>query len=230
MFKKLWAKLTGRSRDNGAVYLGDPGKATHSIIRVDGEGYCHDHLVGRTAYGKGHDPEDGHKPDTVIVTERLQATFIGKGMAGDTEGQIPKEPEWYQRSPFDPTLVAFVDDEGHERRYMQTPMDECYLNEPPGDLVEVGTIPPEEFEVRDYLTVAILARRQVSGFEFWWSQFIRPTERYRQAQRAQKSLHDVCRRSPQHRAAICRIANSEMTAKYLKKELRRIIAMIDNNK
>lgn len=147
-------------------------------------------------------------------------------MARSTAGQIPKKPEWYQLMPFDPSQVAFVDDEGNERHYMRTSMDERYLNEP-GDLVAAGTVPPEELEVRDHLTVAILARRQVSGVEFWWSQFIRPTERYRQAQRAQKSLHDLCRRSPQHRAAICRIANSETTAKYLKKELRRIIAMVD---
>lgn len=147
-------------------------------------------------------------------------------MAGDIAGQIPRDPEWYQRMPFDPSLVAFVDDEGNEKRYMNSPMDERYLEEP-GDSFTLGTIPPEEIEVRDYLTVAILARRQVSGLEFWWSQFVRPTEHYRQAQRAQQSLHDVCRRSPQHRAAMCRIANSELTAKHLKKELRRIIDMTD---
>lgn len=147
-------------------------------------------------------------------------------MARGTAGQIPRRPESYQRMPFDPSQVAFVDDKGNEKRYMLSPLDERYLEEP-GDSFTPGTIPPEEIEVRDYLTVSILARRQVSGFEFWWSQFFRPTERYRQAQRAQQSLHDVCRRSPQHRAAICRIANSEMTAKYLKKELRRIIAIVD---
>ncbi len=41
------------------------------------------------------------------------------------------------------------------------------------------------------------------------------------------SLHDVCRCSRQHRAAMCRITNSPMTAKHLKKELRRIIDMTD---
>lgn len=147
-------------------------------------------------------------------------------MTRDTAGQIPREPEWYPRTPFDPALVAFVDGEGNEKRYMHSPLDEHYLEEP-GDSIPMGAIPPEELEVRDYLTVAILARRQVSGVEFWWSQFVRPTERYRQAQRAQQSLHDVCRRSPQHRAAMCRIANSELTAKHLKKELRRIIDMTD---
>lgn len=69
MFKKLLAKLKGRSRETGGVRLGDPGMATHSFIRVDGEGRSHEHLVGRTAYGRGHEPEGGHKPDTVIVTD-----------------------------------------------------------------------------------------------------------------------------------------------------------------
>lgn len=67
--KKLLTKLKGRSRDTGTVCLGDPGLATHSIIREDGEGQRHEHLIGRTAYGKGHEPYGGHKTDTVIVTD-----------------------------------------------------------------------------------------------------------------------------------------------------------------
>jgi hypothetical protein len=81
--------------------------------------------------------------------------------------------------------------------------------------------------VRDYLTVTILARRQMSGVEFWWGQFIKPTERYQHARARFMSLHDVCRCSRQHRAAMCRITNSPMTAKHLKKGLRRIIDMTD---
>lgn len=75
--------------------------------------------------------------------------------------------------------------------------------------------------------VAIHSRRQLSGVEFWWSQIIRPTERYQQARSHFMTLHDVCRRSRQHRAAMCRIANSSMTAKHLRKELRRIIDLSD---
>lgn len=69
MLKRLLTKLRGRSRDTGALTLGGPGMATHSIIRVDGEGHPHELLVGRTAYGKGHTPVGGHKTDTVIVVD-----------------------------------------------------------------------------------------------------------------------------------------------------------------
>ncbi len=149
-----------------------------------------------------------------------------EAMTDDTPESIPRAPEWYQRIPFDPSLVAFRDEQGNEKRYMISALDEHYQEEP-GDCIALGAIPPEEREVRDHLTVAILARHQVSGFEFWWSQVIRPTERYRMVLSHFQSLHDLCRRSPEHRAAICRIANSPMTRPILKRELRRIVDMTD---
>lgn len=68
MLKKLLAKLTKRSSVAGELHLFDP-KATHSVIRIDGQGRVHETRVGTTAYGKGNEPAGGHKPDTVILTE-----------------------------------------------------------------------------------------------------------------------------------------------------------------
>jgi hypothetical protein len=54
-----------------------------------------------------------------------------------TSKQIPRAAEWYQRFPFDPSKVAFRDEEGNEKRYMHSPLDEHYLEEP-GDSIEPG--------------------------------------------------------------------------------------------
>lgn len=68
MLKKLLAKLTRRSNVAGELHLFDP-KATLSVMRIDGEGRILETRIGTTAYGKGHEPAGGHKPDTVIVTD-----------------------------------------------------------------------------------------------------------------------------------------------------------------
>jgi|2_EtaG_2_1085320.scaffolds.fasta_scaffold01623_10 hypothetical protein len=48
MFKKLLSMLARRSKDTPVFRLGDPGMATHSIIKVDEHGNSHEHLLGRT--------------------------------------------------------------------------------------------------------------------------------------------------------------------------------------
>ena len=75
MLKKLLTVLTGRSKDTPVFRLGDAGKATHSIIRIDERGHTHEHLVGRTGYGKCHEPIGGHKPDTVILSNAHDDTY-----------------------------------------------------------------------------------------------------------------------------------------------------------
>lgn len=35
-------------------------------VTIDKNGHTHTHVIGRTAYGKGHAPENGHKPNTII--------------------------------------------------------------------------------------------------------------------------------------------------------------------
>lgn len=66
MLKQLLKRLRGKQTKAQAVALGDPGSAAHSIIRVDGAGRRSEIRFGRTVYGKGHKPEEGHKTDTVI--------------------------------------------------------------------------------------------------------------------------------------------------------------------
>lgn len=69
MLKKVLSMLTRRSKETPVYRIGDPGMATHSIIRIDGDGHRHEHRVGLTGYGSGYEPAGGHKPDTVIVTD-----------------------------------------------------------------------------------------------------------------------------------------------------------------
>ncbi len=69
MLKKLHSMLKRRSKEPPVYRIGDPGMATHTIIRIDGDGRCHEHRVGHTGYGSGYKPAGGHKPSTVIVTD-----------------------------------------------------------------------------------------------------------------------------------------------------------------
>lgn len=145
----------------------------------------------------------------------------------DTCEGIPREPGWYAQEPFDPSLVAFRDDKGTEYRFMHSPLDEIYATEP-GDSYGIGTIPPEEREVRDTLLATIAFRGRVSRFEFWWSQFVSPTESYRVSLDYFRKLNVLCERSREHRAAFCRLSSSESISPRLRLELRRIVAMCDS--
>lgn len=142
---------------------------------------------------------------------------------------IPRSPEWYAKEPFDPSIVAFRDNDGREHRYMNSPLDETYADEP-GDSYRSGTLPPEEREVRDTFLAAVTFRNRVSWFEFWWSQFFKPTESYRVSLEWFQKLHTLCAKSREHRAAFCRLSKSEKLVFGLRFELRRIVEMCDQGK
>ncbi len=139
---------------------------------------------------------------------------------------IPRSPEWYAQATFDSSLVAFRDNEGMEHRYMITPLDEIYANEP-GDSYRLGTIPPEEREVRDTLLVAVALRQRVSWLDFWWSQFAKPTKAYRASLECFRKLHALCASSREYRAAFCRLSKSDQIDPGLCRELKRIVDICD---
>jgi hypothetical protein len=116
--------------------------------------------------------------------------------------------------------------DGQRTRHMDTPLDERYVTEP-FDHFAVGSIPPEEREVRDHLIAAALLRRRVSTFEFWWSQFVRQTESYRTSCEAFAKLEALCSRSREHRAAFIRMGNGETLPKFIRAELLRVVARTD---
>lgn len=142
---------------------------------------------------------------------------------------IPRSPEWYAKEPFDPSIAAFRNNSGKISYFMRSALDETYVEEP-GDDYLAGTIPPEEREVRDTLLVTILLRNQVSRFAFWWSQFVRPTGAYLASLESFEKLSALCARSREHRAAFCRLANSEGVTPALRRELKRIIDVCSNEK
>jgi len=137
---------------------------------------------------------------------------------------IPRDTADYQRHPFDPNLTFTVN--GRTGRYMLTPLDEVYQNEP-GDWVTVGSLPPEECEARDYITVAVLGRRQVSRLEFWWSQFFKPTRTYLLSLEAFQKLEVLASRSAEHRAAFLRISRCSNVPPHIKDELKRMVRRAD---
>jgi hypothetical protein len=128
--------------------------------------------------------------------------------------------------PFDPALVAFKDDAGAEYRYINSPLDMVYANEP-CDHCLAGTLPPEEMEVRRLLAVTILYRNRVSWFDFWWSQFVKPTKTYSASVEYFRKLEELCAKSREHRAAFCRISNSDQVGPGLRHELKRVIGLCE---
>lgn len=140
---------------------------------------------------------------------------------------IPKPTAEYNRYPFDTSYTFTVD--GGIGRYMSSPLDEVYEHEP-GDQVAMGSLPPEEFEVRDHLLLACALRSRVSGFEFWWSQFLKPTEAYRKSAAAFERLGALAARSPEHRAAFVRLSRCSAVGKVIQLELTRMVNRADRSK
>lgn len=141
---------------------------------------------------------------------------------------IPRDTAEYLRHPFDPNLTFTVN--GRTGRYMASPLDEVYLSDP-GDCVCAGSLPPEECEVRDYLTVAAIRRRKVTRLEFWWSQLFKPTKAYQLSLEAFLKLEALASRSAEHRAAFLRISGcSNVPSQTIKDELKRMVRRADRRK
>lgn len=158
--------------------------------------------------------------------EDITMNNLGNRQGADAPpaGAIPR-PSWeYAQEPFDPSLTFMQD--GQRTRHMDTPLDERYVTEP-FDSFAVGSIPPEEREVRDHLIAAALLRRRVSTLEFWWSQFVRQTESYRTSSDAFAKLEALCSSSREHRAAFIRMGNGETLPKFIRAELLRMVARTD---
>lgn len=137
---------------------------------------------------------------------------------------IPRSPSEYAQEPFDPNLTFKVD--GRTTRHVGTPLDEEYVTEPV-DSFQVGSLPPEEREVRDHLIAAVLLRDRVSALDFLCSQFFGETESYRVSRQAFAKLEALCSRSREHRAAFLRMANGAMLPKHVRAELKRMVERAD---
>jgi hypothetical protein len=137
---------------------------------------------------------------------------------------IPRPWPEYAEEPFDPNLTFTVN--GCITRHIATVLDERYIDEPV-DSFPVGSIPPEECEVRHHVLVADVLRNQVTSLDLWWSRFFRETERYRMSLEAFSNLEALCSRSREHRAAFLRIANGVVHQKHLRAELRRTVERAD---
>lgn len=147
-------------------------------------------------------------------------------MTKHAEDNIPRPESYYKTLPaFDRTLV-FYDNDGRVLRHIIDPLDETYSTEPTDYYVK-GSIPPEEMEVRDVLLASTFYRARISTWEFWKSLLFKPTESYLVTRDIQRRLNNLPRKSPEHRAAFCRLANGEALNPGLRTELRRIIERAD---
>lgn len=150
---------------------------------------------------------------------------VGPGVKDLSTGSaIPRSPSFYAQEPFDPDLTFEID--GRTTRHVTNPLDEQYVTEPL-DSFQVGSLPPEEREVRDHTIVAALLRDRVSAFDFWWSLIFSETETYRASRVAFARLEALCHRSRAHRAAFLRIASGVTLPKHVRTELRRMVERTD---
>lgn len=144
----------------------------------------------------------------------------------DNNGGIPRPEAYYRFLPaFDPSLT-FADNNRHELRHILNPLDEAYSTEL-WDHYQNGSLPPEEVEVRDVLLATVYLRSKAQKVGFWRSLFSKPTEAVSAAKNMQKRLESLVNKSPEHRAAFCRLANGEALVPGLRKELRGMIDMAD---
>ncbi len=125
--------------------------------------------------------------------------------------------------PFDNTLT-FSDEKGSPGRYITDPLQERYLV-PPGDWVQAGMLPPEEFEVRAALVEAKIFTERVMSFGFFSLVF--GTAKYRQAyevaREKQRTLMELVNSSPAHKAAARRIVNDLLPSNGLRDALQSYI-------
>lgn len=142
----------------------------------------------------------------------------------ETDTAIPKSPSYYAQEPFDPNLTFTVD--GRTTRHVATPLDEKYITEPIHSF-QVGSVPPEEREVRDHVIVAALLVEQMTGLDSWWSKFFTETERHRRTRLAFVKLEALCSRSREHRAAFLRISGGRTLPKYIRATLKRMVERYD---
>ncbi|HDP7352175.1 hypothetical protein [Escherichia coli] len=94
-------------------------------------------------------------------------------------------------------------------KYLNDPLDENYLIEP-GEMVEEGTIPEEELEVRKQLAALKFCEDRLRNCGFFWRLF--HSKEYSRYHHITKTVNDnlmaLVNKTPQHKAAIRRIVNS----------------------
>lgn len=137
---------------------------------------------------------------------------------------IPKTTADYHQHPFDPSYTFTVN--GLTGRYMATPLDEVYLHEP-GDHVTMGSLPPEEMEVRDYITLASVLSSRLPFIQVLWSHLAKPTDAFRKCDEAFKTLDALACQSPEHRAAFLRLSRCKKVRKEIQNELKRMVGRAD---
>lgn len=66
MFGVEWIKRLVSRKPTPVFVLGDPSRVAISHITINKDGSKEELLVGTVHYGKGCEPEGGHKPITII--------------------------------------------------------------------------------------------------------------------------------------------------------------------
>lgn len=142
------------------------------------------------------------------------------------ELRVPRHADWYRQFPFNSALT-FAQEDGTHWRYVVTPTDEQYLVDPTG-WIQVGFLPPEEMEVRDYLLALVLLRSRVSKWDMVKALLLRwPSQTFIAHQAAFRSLFGLCERSREHRAAFLRLSKSQSLPPGIRGQLASIVCHCD---
>lgn len=113
-----------------------------------------------------------------------------------------------QYPPFDP-VECLYDDAHNPIRFLNTPLDEKYL-EPPGDFCPAGMLPPQDLEVRNAGAAMKLATERFIKLGILDRFFNRAEYLARKdlAIRTQATLRTLVNSSPEHKAALRRIVHA----------------------
>ncbi|MDC4411848.1 hypothetical protein NQ656_17550 [Acinetobacter baumannii] len=114
--------------------------------------------------------------------------------------------------PFDPNLTMNLN--GRNVQFLLNPLDEEYVEDPAIFVnyryIKGGMLPPEEFEIRHALRKVSLYEKTISSFGLLSK--IHHQKQFQEAQAEAKiwkeKLLNLMNKSPQHKAAIKRIAST----------------------
>lgn len=110
--------------------------------------------------------------------------------------------------------------------FVGKPLDEHYLIDPDHTNVNqaVESAPQQEKDAHEALAQVLKAKGEISFVDELWSNLCGPTKRYITYLDSLANTKQLASKSPEHRAAFCRIANNPNFDDELRNDVKRIIA------
>lgn len=110
--------------------------------------------------------------------------------------------------------------------FVGNPLDERYLIDPDHTNINqaVEIAPQQEKDAHEALVEVLKAKEKITWVDELWSNLCGPTKRYVTYLDCLANTKQLASKSPEHRAAFCRIANNQYFDDELRNDVKRIIA------